>query len=106
EKSTKGTAERSEPKDKATKGTAEKSPEPTDKATKGTAEKSPEPKDKATKGTAGRDAPAGDKAAGTERSGSAQRVQITEEKRTSIHQTILKERNVNRVTNVNISINI
>ena len=121
EKSTKGSAERSEPKDKATKGTAEKSPEPKDKATKGTAEKgsepkdkatkgtaekSPEPKDKATKGTAGRDAPAGDKAAGTERSGSTQRVQITEEKRTNIHQTILKERNVNRVTNVNVSINV
>jgi Protein of unknown function (DUF1236) len=102
EKSTKGTAERSEPKDKATKGTAEKSTEPKDKATKGTAE----PKDKATKGTAGRDAPASDKAAGTERSGSAQRVQITEEKRTNIHQTILKERNVNRVTNVNVSINV
>jgi hypothetical protein len=107
DKATKGTAEKSpEPKDKATKGTAEKSPEPKDKATKGTAEKSPEAKDKATKGTAGRDAPAGDKAAGTERSGSAQRVQITEEKRTNIHQTILKERNVNRVRNVNFSINI
>ena len=106
EKSAKGTAERSEPKDKATKGTAEKSTEPKDKATKGTAEKGAEPKDKATKGTAGRDAPASDKAAGTERSGSAQRVQITEEKRTNIHQTILKERNVNRVTNVNVSINV
>ena len=104
EKSTKGTAEQS--KEKASKGTAEKSSEPKDKATKGSAEKSPEPKDKATKGTAGRDAPTGDKAAGAERSGSAQRVQITEEKRTNIHQTILKERNVNRVTNVNFSINI
>ncbi len=103
EKSTKGTAERSEPKDKATKGTAEKSTEPKDKATKGTAEKSPEPKEKATKGTAEKSPEAKDKAAGT---GSAQRVQITEEKRTNIHQTILKERNVNRVTNVNFSINI
>ena len=83
-----------------------KSPKPKDKATKGAAEKSPEAKDKATEGTAGRDAPVGDKAAGTERSGSAQRVQITEGKRTNIHQTILKERNVNRVTNVNFSINI
>ena len=104
EKSTKGTAEQS--KEKATKGTAEKSPEPKDKATKGAAEKAAEPKDKAGKGTAEREAPARDKAAGTERSGSAQRVQITEEKRTNIHQTILKERNVNRVTNVNFSINI
>jgi len=106
EKSTKGSAERSEPKDKATKGTAEKSTEPKDKATKGTAEKSPEPKDKTTKGTAEKSPEPKDKAAGTARTGSAQRVQITEEKRTNIHQTILKERNVNRVTNVNFSINI
>jgi DNA mismatch repair ATPase MutL len=120
-KSTEGSAERSEPKDKASKasaeksteprdkaikGTAEKSPESKEKTTKGTAEKGPESKDNAAKGTAGRDAPASDKAAGTERSGSAQRVQITEEKRTNIHQTILKDRNVNRVTNVNFSINI
>ena len=116
EKSTKGTAERSEPKDKASKGTAERSDrkdsgtaekqsEPKDR--KGTAEKSTgQPKDNATKGTAGREAPSGDKAAGTERSGSSQRVQLTEEKRTNIHQTILRERNVNRVTNVNFSINV
>jgi hypothetical protein len=106
DKTTKGAAERTEPKDKATKGAAERSTEPKEKATKGATDKSAEPKDKATKGTAGRDAPAQDKAAGGERTGSVQRVQITEEKRTTIHQTILKERNVNRVTNVNASINI
>ena len=120
-KAGKGSAEKNaEPKDKATKGSAqkdtqpkEKSPrgaaertDPKDKATKGTAEKSAEPKDKATKGTAERDAPARDKAASTERSGSAQRVQITDEKRTNIHQNILKEKNVNRATNVNFSINL
>jgi hypothetical protein len=33
-------------------------------------------------------------------------VQISEDKRSNIHQTILKERNVNRATNVNFSINI
>jgi hypothetical protein len=33
-------------------------------------------------------------------------VQLTEEKRTNIHQTILREKNVNRVSNVNFSINI
>ena len=115
EKSTKGTAERSEPKDKAIKGTAERpdrkdsgaaerQSEPKDR--KGTAEGSGQPKDNATKGTAGREAPSRDKAAGTERSGSSQRVQLTEEKRTNIHQTILRERNVNRVTNVNFSINV
>lgn len=106
EKFTKGAAERTEPKDKASKGTAEKSTEQKDGTTKGTAEKSTEPKDKATKGSAGRDAPAQDKAAGSERTGSAQRVQITEQKRATIHQTILKERNVNRATNLNVSINV
>ena len=104
QKSTKGTAERSEPKDKTSQGTAES--EPKNKATKGTAEKGTEPNGKATKGTAGRDAPASDKAASTERTGSAQRVQITEEKRANVHQTILKERNVNRVASVNFSVNI
>ena len=115
EKSTKGTAERSEPREKASKGTAErpdrkdtgtaeKQSEPKDR--KGTAEGSGQPKEKATKGAAGRETPSRDKAAGTERSGSSQRVQLTEDKRTNIHQTILRERNVNRVTNVNFSINI
>jgi hypothetical protein len=114
-KSTKGTAERSEPKDKANKGTversdrkesgtAEKQSQPQDR--KGTAEGTGQPKDNATKGAAGREAPSRDKAAGTERSGSNQRVQLTEEKRTNIHQTILRERNVNRATNVTFSINV
>ena len=108
----KGTAEKApEPKDKATKGTAEKAPEPKDKASKGTAEKAPESKDKATKGTAEK-APGpqdkGTKGAASEpgKSGNASRVQLTEEKRTNLSQTILKDRNVNRVTNVNISINV
>jgi hypothetical protein len=112
EKSSKGTAERSESKDKGGKssadsrdrGTAERQSEPKDR--KGTAEKSGEPRDKATKGTAEREAPSRDKAAGTQRSGSGQRVQLTEEKRTNINQTILRDRNVNRVTNVNFSINV
>jgi hypothetical protein len=114
EKSTKGSAERSEPKDKAGKGTAERpvakdrgtaerQSEPKDR--QGTAEGSGQPKDNA-KGAAGREAPSRDKAAESERSGSSQRVQLTEEKRTNIHQTILRERNVNRASNVNFSINV
>jgi hypothetical protein len=112
-KSTKGTAERSELKDKASKGdqpnardkaAADKQSGPKDR--QGTAEKNAEPKDKATKGTAERETPSRDKAAGTERSGSGQRVQLTEDKRTNINQTILKDRNVNRISNVNFSINI
>jgi hypothetical protein len=93
EPKTKGTAEKAaEPKDKSTKGTAEKAPEPKDKATKGTAEKAPEPKDKATKGAAEK--------------GSAGRVQISEQQRTNVSQTLMKDQRVNRVTNVNISVNI
>jgi hypothetical protein len=106
DKSTKGTAEKgSEPKEKA-KGTTEKAAEPKDKASKGTAEKSPEPKDK---GTAEKGAQPKDKAAGAdskEKSGSTARVQLSEQQRTNVHQTILKDRNVNRVTNVNFSINV
>lgn len=91
----KGTAEKAaEPKDKATKGTAEKSPEP--KGTKGTAEKTPAPQDKATKGAASE----------PNKAGNGNRVQLTDEKRTNVSQTILKDRNVNRATNITISINV
>jgi hypothetical protein len=101
DKATKGTAEKAtEPKDKATKGTAEKASEPKDKATKGTAEKAPEPKDKATKGTAEKATEPKDKA------GSGQRVQLTEEKRTTVGQTLAKDSNLNRATNINVSVNI
>ena len=91
----KGTAEKAaEPKDKATKGTAEKSPEP--KGTKGTAEKAPAPQDKATKGAASE----------PNKAGNGNRVQLTDEKRTNVSQTILKDRNVNRATNITISIHV
>jgi Protein of unknown function (DUF1236) len=94
----KGTAEKAaEPKDKATKGTAEKSGEPKDKATKGTAEKAPEPKDKATKGAG---------AEPKDKAGSANRVQLTEEKRTTLGQTLTKESNLNRANKINVSVNI
>ena len=94
----KGTSEKAaEPKDKATKGTAEKSAEPKDKASKGTAEKAPEPKDKASKGAG---------AEPKDKAGSANRVQLTEEKRTNVGQTLAKDTNLNRATNVNISINV
>jgi hypothetical protein len=93
----KGTAEKAaEPKDKATKGTAEKAAEPKDKATKGTAEKAPAPQDKTTKGAASE----------PNKAGNGTRVQLTEEKRTNVSQTILKDRNVNRATNITVSINV
>jgi uncharacterized protein DUF1236 len=100
----KGTAQ-TEPKDKATKGTAQKSVEPKDKAAKGTAEKGAEPKDKTTKGTAEKGAEPKDKAT-AEKGGTTGRVQLSEQQRTNVHQTILKTRNLNRVTNLNISINV
>jgi hypothetical protein len=114
DKATKGTAERAtEPKDKAPKGAAEKATEPRDKAAKGTSEKQSkdkaagsEPKDKA---AAEKGAEPKEKAAGTEpkeKSGSAARVQLSEPQRTNVQQTLLKEGRVNRVTNVNISINV
>jgi hypothetical protein len=42
----------------------------------------------------------------TERSGSGERVQLSEQQRTNVHQTLLKESNLNRATNVNISISV
>jgi Protein of unknown function (DUF1236) len=125
DKSTKGTAEGNDRNDKARKsaadrpesrdkGAADRPSEPKDR--KGSADKGGEPKDKATKGTAERETPsrdkaardkaAPDKAAGTERSGSSQRVQLTDEKRTNVNQTILRDRNVNRINTVNFSINV
>jgi Protein of unknown function (DUF1236) len=119
----KGTAEKAEPKaskgaekstePKSTKG-AEKSTDP--KSTKG-AEQSPEPKDKTTKGvTPGDKAPKGTAQPGTEpkdkaktaepKAGSGQRVQLSEQQRTNVGQTLTREKQLNRVTNVNFSINV
>jgi hypothetical protein len=101
ERGTKGTAEKSEPQgNKAPKGTAEKS-EPQGTAPKGTAEKS-EPQGKAPKGAI-QTSP--EKGKGTAQ-GPAGRVQISDQQRTSVSQTLLKEQRVNRVTNVNISVNV
>jgi hypothetical protein len=106
-KASKGTAEKSpEPKDKATKGTAQKSPEPKDSATKGTAQKSPEPKDNANKGTAQKSPEPKDSATKGAQNGSAGRTQVSEQQKPNIGQTLHKERNLNRVTNVNFSINV
>ena len=113
EQPAKGTAEKSaEPKDKATKGTAEKSADPKDKAAKGTAEKAAGPSDNATKGAAAEpkepsdNATKGAAAEPKEKAGSANRVQLTEDKRANVGQTLAKDTNLNRATNVNVSINI
>src|SRR6476660_3765186 len=123
EKGTKGTAE-SQPKDKGTKG-AESQPQskgtaesqPKDKGTKGTAESQPreqskgtaesQPKDKSgTKGTAETQTKQQDKGSASRSDKSGDRVQLSEQQRTSVHQTVLKERNVNRVNQVNFSISV
>jgi hypothetical protein len=125
DKGTKGTAE-TQPKEKGTKGTAESQPkeqgkgtaetQPKDKGTKGTAET--QPKDKGTKGTAEtqpREQGKGtaetqskgqDKSSASKSEKSGDRVQLSEQQRTSVHQTVLKERNVNRVNQVNFSISV
>jgi hypothetical protein len=103
EREGKGTAGKgAEPKGKAPKGTAEKGAEPRDKATKGSepekapkgsAEKRVEPKERAAKGAA-------------EKGSATGRVQLSEQQRTSVGQTVLKEQRVNRVTKPNFSINV
>jgi hypothetical protein len=125
----KGSAEKgTEPK---AKGSAEKATEPKGKGSaekqgtdkqgtkepKGTAEKTPQSKDKdkaaggsdKATGKAGRDdkgAKESDTARPGDKGGSRDRVQLSEEKRSNFSQTLLKDRNVNRARNVNISINI
>jgi Protein of unknown function (DUF1236) len=42
----------------------------------------------------------------SERSSSGERVQLSEQQRTNVHQTLLKESKLNRATNVNISISV
>ena len=125
EKGTKGTAE-SQPRDKGTKGAESQSKEqskgraesqPKDKGTKGTAESQPkeqskgtaesQPKDKSgTKGTAETQTKQQDKSSASRSEKSGDRVQLSEQQRTSVHETVLKERNVNRVNQVNFSISV
>ena len=123
DKATKGS--QAEPKDKASKGPAQGQAK--EQPGKGTAQTEPkekpkgsaqtEPKDKAPKGAEkGTTPPA--KSSETPKDGtspkgstagappSGQRVQLSEQQRTTVHQTILKEQRVNRVTNVNFTINV
>jgi len=121
EKGTKG-AERNQPKEQGTKGSAQTEQrtkgnnraEPSEQGTKG-AQTQPrenrkgtaqtEPKEQGTKGSA-RTQPTDQTAKGGSKEGTASRVQLSEQQRTNIHATILKERNVNRLDHVNFSINV
>jgi len=101
EKGSKGTAE-TQPKDKGTKGTAERPSQ--EKGTKGTAETAP--KEQGAKGSAQTQPKEQDKSSASTSDKSGDRVQLSEQQRTSVHQTVLKERNVNRVSQVNFSISV
>jgi len=110
----KGTAQ-TEPKEQGTKGSAQT--EPRQQGTKGSAQTEPreqgrtkgsaqtEPGEQGTKGSA-RTQPTNQTAKGGSKEGSAGRVQLSEQQRTNVHDTILKERNVNRLDRVNFSINV
>jgi len=98
EQGTKGTAE-SQPKD-GTKSAAE----PKDKSSKGTAQ-SPS-LEKGNKGTAETQPQGQGKGSAANAEKSRDRVQLSEQQRTSVHETVLKEKNVNRVNQVNFSISM
>ena len=85
-------------KDKSAKDAAEGSRKDTS-----TAPRSSE----STKGTIARDSTIGAPASNQNKSAaSSKRLQISEQQRTTIHKTILEDRSVNRVTRVNIIINV
>src|SRR5215471_966214 len=96
EQGTKGSAQ-TEPNEQGTKGSAQT--EPREQGTKGSAQT--EPREQGTKGSA-RTQPTDQTAKG----GSRERVQLSEQQRTNFHETILKERNVNRIDHVNFSVNV
>ena len=91
EPKSKGTAE-IQPKEPGTKGSAQTQPK--EPSGKGKAHTQQQPKEPAGKGTAAKGPSGGD------------RVQLSEQQRTNVHSTILKESNVNRATNVNFSVNV
>ena len=99
EQGTKGSS-RTQPNDQATKGTQT---QPSETGRKGSAQT--EPKEQKKEGSA-RTQPTDQNTKGASKEGSAGRVQLSEQQRTNVHETILKEPNVNRISQVNFSINI
>ena len=90
--------EQTQPKDQGTKSSAQTQPK--DQGPKGSAQS--QPKDQGSAQTQPKDQ--GSKGASKESTGG--RVQLSEQQRTNVHQTILKESNVNRINQVNFSINV
>jgi hypothetical protein len=103
EKGGRGTAE-TQPSQPGKKGSAQTQPEP---GSKGSAQ-SQQPKEPSGKGTAtetGKGAsPKGSDTAKGPSGGN--RVQLSEQQRSTVHSTILRESNVNRATNLNFSVNV
>jgi Protein of unknown function (DUF1236) len=100
-KGTKG-AEQTQPKDQGSKGTAQTTPK--EPSTRGSAQT--QPKDQGSKGSAQtQPSDQGNKGASNGQ-GASGRAQLSEQQRTDLHQTLMKESNVNRANQVNFSINI
>src|SRR5438105_7102649 len=112
DQSSKGSAQ-TQPKDQGSKGNAQTQPK--DQGTKGSAQTQPkdqgkgsaqtQPKDQGSKGSA-QTQPKDQGSKGASKESTAGRVQLSEQQRTNVHQTILKESNVNRINQVNFSINV
>src|SRR5256885_9772056 len=107
-------AEQKQPKDQGSKGSAQTQPkdqgskgsaqtQPKDQGSKGSAQT--QPKDQGSKGSA-QTQPKDQGSKGASKESTGGRVQLSEQQRTNVHQTILKESNVNRINQVNFSINV
>ena len=124
EKESKGTAQapakdqdkkdraQTEPQEKRSKGTAQTPAKDRGAAQAPTNEKDKkgsgqaQSKDRDGKDNAQKQSKDGDAQKSAERPGSGARAQLSEQQRSNVHQTILKERNLNRANNVNISISV
>jgi uncharacterized protein DUF1236 len=106
EPSGKGTAQTQQEIEKNGKGTAETQPQRKEPGTRGTAQTQPkEPSGKGGAQTQQQTEPNGKGTAAKNPSG-GDRVQLSEQQRTKVNRTILKESNVNRATNVNFAVNV
>jgi Protein of unknown function (DUF1236) len=124
EKESKGTAQapakdqdkkdraQTEPQEKRSKGTAQTPSKDRGAAQAPTNEKDKkgsgqaQSKDRDGKDNAQKQSKDGDAQKSAERPGAGARAQLSEQQRSNVHQTILKERNLNRASNVNISISV
>jgi Protein of unknown function (DUF1236) len=88
-------------KDQDRKGTAEGREKDQDK--KGSVQA---PKDRETKESTQKQPKEDGASKSAERPGTGERARLSEQQRTNVHQTIMKESNLNRATNINISVTV